>query len=126
MQQDHAQATMAPILKKEDGLIDWTMPAVDIENRVRGLSPWPGAYTDWGGERWTLWRVSAQSHDSGLSPGTISVVTKDALEVATGKGTIRLLEIQPANSRRMTMAQYLAGHRLTPGTILGASPNSIA
>jgi methionyl-tRNA formyltransferase len=121
IQQDHAQATLAPILKKEDGLIDWTMAATEIANRVRGLSPWPGAYTDCGGERWTLWRVLPRDEHADEVPGTIRTITKDAADVATGKGTIRLLEIQPANSRRMTMAQYLAGHRLPAGTILGSA-----
>lgn len=122
LQQDHSQATMAPMLKKEDGLIDWTMAAAEIRNRVRGLSPWPGAYTKCRGERWTIWRVAVLPESAAAPPGTITTVTKDALEVATGSGTIRLQEIQPANSRRMTVAQYLAGHRLAAGTQLGVAP----
>ncbi len=113
--QDDSQATMAPILKKEDGLIDWTSRAVDIANRVRGLSPWPGAYTFVTGERWTLWRVQASDESTGAAPGTVTKVAKDRVEVSTGSGTIRILDIQPSNSRRMTMAQYLAGHRLAEG-----------
>lgn len=125
-QQDHTLATMAPILKKEDGQIDWAMSAADIRNRIRGLSPWPGAYTDCKGERWSLWLVAVHEGTATAPPGTVTNVTKDAVDVATGEGTLRLKEIQPANSRRMTMAQYLAGHRLVPGTILGASlkPNA--
>ena len=65
--QDDTQATLAPLLKKEDGSIDWTMTAVDIANRARGLSPWPGAYTFVNGERWTLWRVQASDESSGAA-----------------------------------------------------------
>ena len=116
--QDHSLATLAPLLKKEDGLIDWALLARDIANRVRGLSPWPGAFTSVAGDRWTLWRVSAREDSPNETPGTITKVTKDSIDVATGRGTLQVLEIQPSNSRRMTMAQYLAGHRLTEGTTL--------
>jgi len=120
--QDDAQATMAPLLKKEDGLIDWTLSAVEIANRVRGLSPWPGAYTFVNGERWTLWRVQASDESTRATPGIVTKVAKDRLEVATGGGTIHIIDIQPSNSRRMTMAQYLVGHRLAEGLSLQAAP----
>jgi methionyl-tRNA formyltransferase len=120
--QDPSLATMAPLLKKEDGLIDWTLPAQDIANRVRGLSPWPGAYTFVNGERWILWRVGLSEESRGVVAGTVTQVTKDRVEVATGRGTIQIVEIQPSNSRRMTMIQYLAGHRLTQGISLQGPP----
>lgn len=120
--QDHAQATMAPLLKKEDGLIDWALTATEIANRVRGLSPWPGAYTYVNGERWTLWRVAVGDESQRADPGIVTKVTKDRVDVATGGGTIQILDIQPSNSRRMTMAQYLAGHRLSEGVSLQAGP----
>ena len=120
--QDDAQATMAPLLKKEDGLIDWTRPATEITNRVRGLSPWPGAYTYVNGERWTLCRVSVGEESHNAAPGTVTKVTKDRIDVATGGGTLQILDIQPSNSRRMTVAQYLAGHRVTEGVRLQAVP----
>lgn len=116
--QDHAQATMAPMLKKEDGVVDWTLTAVEIVNRVRGLSPWPGAYTYVNGERWILWRVTSGDAAQNAAPGTVTKVTKDRVDVATGGGTIHIVDIQPSNSRRMTMAQYLAGHRLAEGISL--------
>ncbi len=120
--QDPSLATMAPLLKKEDGLIDWTLPAPDIANRVRGLLPWPGAYTYVNGERWVLWRVAVSEGFPGAVAGTVTQVTKDKIEVATGRGTIQIVEIQPSNSRHMTMTQYLAGHRLTQGISLQAHP----
>jgi methionyl-tRNA formyltransferase len=118
--QDDSLATMAPLLKKEDGLIDWALPAKDIANRVRGLSPWPGAYTSVNDERWVLWRVAVKEGSPTKTPGTIIAVSKNSLEVATGEGTLQILEIQPSNSRRMTIAQYLSGHRLVEGTILSS------
>jgi methionyl-tRNA formyltransferase len=114
-QQDHSQATLAPLLKKEDGLIDWTMNAAAIANRVRGLSPWPGAYTFAGEDRWTIWRTVAATEQAKASPGTVTQVTKDAIHVATGNGVLMLMELQPANSRRMTVAQYLAGNPVGVG-----------
>lgn len=125
--QDHAQATMAPLLKKEDGLIDWTLPAAAIANRVRGLSPWPGAYTYKETERWSLWEVQAVDEavpgtSRPAAPGTLLVAGKDALLVQTGSGALRITEFQPANSRRMFVAQYLAGHELESGLRLGPPP----
>ncbi len=121
--QDHSQATLAPMLKKEDGFIDWSLSAVQIANRVRGLSPWPGAYTYAGDERWILWRAAAADGPTdSAAPGTVTAVRKDALLVATGKGLLMITELQPANSRRMGVAQYLAGHPLAPGLRLGSGP----
>lgn len=114
-QQDHSQATLAPLLKKEDGLIDWTLDATAIANRVRGLSPWPSAYTFAGEDRWTIWRTVASTEQAKASPGTVTQVTKDAIHVATGNGVLMLMELQPANSRRMTVAQYLAGNPVGVG-----------
>ena len=125
--QDHARATMAPLLKKEDGLLDWTLPALELANRVRGLSPWPGAYTYLGEDRWVIWKASV--HDGSAAagpPGTVMNATKEGLLVATGSGVLRIMEFQPANSRRMSVAQYLAGHTLPPGLRLGPPPATSA
>ncbi len=117
--QDHSQATMAPLLKKEDGLIDWKQEATAIANRVRGLAPWPGAYTYAQDDRWIIWRASAVDRPADTTaPGTILEVKKDGLLVATGRGALSITEFQPANSRRMSVAQYLAGHSLAPGLVL--------
>jgi methionyl-tRNA formyltransferase len=124
--QDPAKATLAPLLKKEDGAIPWTAPARDIANRVRGLSPWPGAYTYAEAERWIVTKASV-AEDSGPpagNPGTVVEVRKDVLLVATGQGLLAIHEIQPANSRRMTVGQYLAGHPVLPGLILGPGPQA--
>src|SRR6476660_9559652 len=114
--QDHSQATMAPLLKKEDGQIDWTASANEIANRIRGLSPWPGAFSYAGGERWTIWKAHPlQDSSADGEPGTAVAVTKDAVHIATGRGLLAVTELQPANSRRMSVQQYIAGHRLSPG-----------
>jgi methionyl-tRNA formyltransferase len=118
--QDASQATMAPLLRKEDGAIDWAMPATALANRVRGLSPWPGAYTALaGGDRWTIWRALALPDPATKPPGIVVAITTEAIHVATGKGILAVTELQPANSRRMTVSQYLAGHPVVVGSQLG-------
>lgn len=121
MTQDHAQATLAPLLKKEDGVIDWTADARSIANRIRGLSPWPGAYTFYGQERWNIWKAAAVQGPTQGQPGTVLAITKHSLTIATGSEPLEILEIQAANSKRMSVAQFLAGHRLSPGEQLGAA-----
>ena len=118
--QDASRATMAPLLRKEDGAIDWTKPATALANRVRGLSPWPGAYTALaGGDRWTIWRALALPDPATKPPGIVVAITTEAIHVATGKGILAVTELQPANSRRMTVSQYLAGHPVVVGSQLG-------
>jgi methionyl-tRNA formyltransferase len=119
--QDDRQATMAPLLKKEDGLIDWTMSATLLANRVRGLSPWPGAHTFFGEERWNIWKAVANMGVTTDKPGTIITVNKQSILVATGAGLLDISEIQTANSKRMSVAQFLAGHRVTAGVRLGST-----
>ena len=124
--QDHSQATVAPLLKKEDGIINWHSTAAELANKVRGLSPWPGAYTYLKDSRWIIWQASAFSEGAGqplLSavPGSIVDARKDGILVATGDGILIITELQSANSRRMTAAQYLAGHSLPPGLTLGSA-----
>ncbi|ALA56759.1 10-formyltetrahydrofolate:L-methionyl-tRNA(fMet) N-formyltransferase [Nitrospira moscoviensis] len=119
--QDETEATMAPLLKKEDGLMDWTMGAQALANRVRGLSPWPGAYTFLSAERWNIWKVVPNAASSTDKPGTIVAMTKQSIIVATGHGLLEILEIQTANSKRMPVAQFLAGHRVAAGLQLGTA-----
>jgi methionyl-tRNA formyltransferase len=120
--QNHALATLAPLLKKEDGVIDWTTSASNIANRVRGLSPWPGAYTYIGSERWMVWSATQSPGKPDVVPGTIIEVTKQSIHVATGDGVLALKEIQPSNRTRLTVAQYLAGHRVSAGQRFDAEP----
>jgi len=124
LRQDESQATLAPILKKEDGLVDWNMPARALTNRIRGLTPWPGAYTFSHADRWVLWKATGLSEPASAAPGTIINVSKQAIHVATGDGVLAVTDLQVANSRRMTVAQYLAGHPIQPGLSLG-SPSPV-
>jgi methionyl-tRNA formyltransferase len=131
--QDDSEATLAPILKKEDGLLDWSQSATILANRIRGLSPWPGGYTFVEGVRWGIWKVQIEepegdsvgaSRNTPHAPGTIIEVTKHGIYVQTGKGVLRLLDIQPANKKRLAMSDYLVGHRIEVGTILSQTPSS--
>jgi methionyl-tRNA formyltransferase len=118
--QDSSRATLAPLLKKEDGIIEWALPASALANRIRGLAPWPGAYTTVaGGDRWTIWRARKVPGSVTKSPGVIVAVTNEAIHVATGDGVLAILELQAANSRRMAVSQYLAGHAVAVGLQLG-------
>lgn len=117
--QDNSLATMAPLLKKEDGALDWTMSAVALAYRIRGLSPWPGAYTFLGQDRWNIWKAAARIDHPQQAPGTIVHVAKQCIHVATGEGLLELTEIQTANSKRMPVGQFLAGHHVKVGTRLG-------
>lgn len=118
--QDHAQATMAPLLKKENGVIDWTRRAADLANQVRGMSPWPGAVTQAGEEQWKIWKaVPAVESTAGQPPGTVLHAGPRGLLVATGEGALAITELQPPNRRRMSAADYLAGHPIKPGLVLG-------
>ena len=121
--QDSSRATLAPLLKKEDGVIDWTLPAMVLANRVRGLSPWPGAYTSVAGsDSWRIWRALALPGPVTTPPGVIVTITREAVHVATGDGVLAVMELQPANSRRMAVSQYLAGHPIAVGLQLGRGP----
>jgi methionyl-tRNA formyltransferase len=120
--QDDSRATLAPLLKKEDGLLDWAMSCESLHNRIRGLSPWPGAYTFLGSERWTIWTAAPHAVPAGEKPGTVVEVGKHHLLVATGSGRLELREIQTANSKRMPIDAFLAGHPVKVGTVLGIPP----
>ena len=118
--QDSSHATLAPLLKKEDGAIDWALPATALANRVRGLAPWPGAYTTAaGGERWTIWRSLVLPGPVTKPPGVVIAITTEAIHVATGEGVLAVMELQPAKSRRMAVSQFLSGHLVAVGLQLG-------
>ena len=113
--QDDAEATYAPRLKKEDGLVDWAVPAERIHNLIRGLHPWPHAFTFLDGNRLILLRSSPSADAHTEAPGTILVAEGDRLVVAAGEGTVRLQQIQVEGKRAMAPREFLAGHRVTRG-----------
>lgn len=123
--QDPTQATYAPRLTKDDGIIDWSKPAAVIHNQVRGLHPWPHAFTGLGGARLVILRTSIGPVASGAPGGSIVAATGDTFRVAAGDGrTIDLLLVQPEGRRAMTAREFLSGHRVVPGTRFEQPPAS--
>ena len=112
--QDDAAATYATRLTKQDGVVDWSRTAAEIHNQIRGLYPWPHAYSFVGGRRLILLRSTAVG-DERQPPGTVVESHGNCLDVATGRGTLRLLEVQPEGKRPMSVRDYLAGRPLSPG-----------
>lgn len=117
--QDEAMATYAPRLTKEEGLIDWTRPARTIHDRVRGLYPWPHAYTYLDGSRLIILTTHVRPATGDAAPGTVVEISRDAIEVATGDGgRIAIEAIQPEGKRPMRTRDYLAGRPITRGARL--------
>lgn len=126
VEQDDALATYAAKLEKAEGEIDWSLPARCLHNRVRGLQPWPMAWTHFGNLRLIVHqtRVPDDAPLSGLPPGAVIAATGDALRVATGQAALDILTVQPEGRRPMRAREFAAGHRLAPGMSLGAMPSS--
>jgi len=120
--QDDSAATYAPRLTKDDGRIDWAWPAEKIHNLIRGLHPWPHAATFFGSQRFILHRSKPVRDPVRAVPGTILEALGDRLLVAAGAGQVEILEIQPEGKRPMSVREFLAGHALTAGAVLHASP----
>ncbi len=116
--QDHTHATLAPILKKEDGLIDFSRPATEILNRMRGFQPWPGAYSKFRGKNLQIWKATAL--DRALSSSEIKT-ENDHFLVGCGQSTaIELLEVQVEGKKRTSAADFVRGYRPLPGEKLGS------
>lgn len=115
--QDHSQATYAPMLKKEDGKIDWRKTAEEIRNLIRGTLPWPGAYTTLEGKLLKVYKARVSEGDG--RPGEIIKSGSSILRVATGKGALDLLEVQIEGGKRLKAEEFLRGRRIKEGTLLG-------
>ena len=114
--QNPAEATLAPLLKKEDGVIDWAWPATVIHNRVRGLQPWPGAGTSFRGQALHIWR-SRPRPEQGGAPGRF--VSLKPPVVSCGADALELVEVQMEGRKRMAAADFVNGQRLTDNDRLG-------
>lgn len=115
--QDNAQATLAPILKKEDGRIDFQRTAAEIGNRARGFQPWPGAFTTFRGKNLHVW---AARMATGAAPESEIRLEDDRLLVGCGKGTkIEFLEMQPEGKKRMSARDFIHGYHPRTGEKLG-------
>ncbi len=114
------EATYAPIMKREDGLIDWSLSAHEIVNRVRGFQPFPGTYTFHEGARLTLWRAAAEEMSASKDAfGTVIEARGESLRIVCRDSVLRIEELQPEGKRRMGVRDFLNGARLDAGTVLG-------
>jgi len=116
--QDHDLATVAPMLKKDDGLIDWKKDAKKIECLIRGLDPWPTAFCFLNSKRLRLFSPEVLHKESDAQPGTVLQADKRGLLVACGINTLLIKEIQPEGKKRMAVKSFLCGHPITAGTLL--------
>ncbi len=114
-------ATLAPMLKREDGLIDWSTDAFAIEQRVRGFQPWPNAYTSFRSQRMIIWKAAPEWIEQlAFPPGQIIEARGDRLIIACGDGTaLRILELQAESGRRLSARDFLNGMHLKVGELLG-------
>jgi methionyl-tRNA formyltransferase len=117
--QNEAEATYAPILKREDGLVNWSFSAPEIYNRLRGFTPFPGCYTLLNGQRLEIVAATAEPASDEDAPGTIREITKDSLAVASGHHSqLRITQVQPAGKKSMSVRDFLNGVKLQVGTKL--------
>ena len=110
--QPDSGASYARKLDKNEALLDWSAPADLLERRVRAFNPWPVAWCFIGTERTRIWRASCIGHRSNEPPGVVLSAGSQGIDVATGRGTLRLLELQPPGKRRMSVADYLNARTL--------------
>jgi len=120
--QNEADATYAPMIKKEDGCIDWRQSAAVIERRIRAFTPWPSAYTTFHGKLLKIYKAQPelQAAQKAVSPGTVTEVSPVHLLVATGEGQLSLVEVQLEGRRRMRIEEFLRGHAVQPGVLFGS------
>ena len=116
--QDHSQATYAPMLKKEDGKIDWEKPAKEIRNLIRGALPWPSAYTNLEGKLLKIYKARIIEGEG--NPGEVMKSDSGILRVATGKDTLDILELQIEGGKKLKTKEFLRGRKIKEGTILGS------
>lgn len=114
--QDSSAATMAPLLEKHDGLIDWSRSARSVHNLVRGMTPWPGAYTFLRGRRIKVHRTVPTTLDpEGASPGEVTAIDADGILVACGEGTVEIRELQESGRKRVDARAFASGRHVAVG-----------
>ncbi|MBI5892244.1 MAG: methionyl-tRNA formyltransferase [Deltaproteobacteria bacterium] len=117
IEQDDSLATYAPMIKKEDGRIDWTLKAEEIKNLIRGLNPLPCAYTRWEGKQIKIFKAEVEAGVK-EEPGTIINISTEGIFVAAGRGTLLITELQMENKNRMSASEFIKGYRIVKGQIL--------
>jgi methionyl-tRNA formyltransferase len=118
-EQDESLATPAPMLKKEDGLIDWNRPAIEIERRVRGLDPWPGSYTHANGKLLKVHRAKVLSSALSGKPGEVMRADANGFWIATASGMLCLENVQLENKKSLPGTEFIKGARIKAGDRLG-------
>ena len=123
--QNHEQATYAPMLDKKLGNIDWKMPAVEIERLIRGLNPWPSAFTYLGGKMLKLWEAEVvELEDGAQTPGTLLDFDKDGFVVACGEDGLKIKSLQLQGKKRMATGDFLRGFSVEEGAVLKPMPEN--
>lgn len=120
-EQEHDAATHAAMLAKDDGRVDWTQPSGVVINHIRGMDPWPVAYSYRGDDRVKLYRASPSTRGNSLTdavPGQVLAVDAHGMHVVTGEGVVCVAEVQPPGKRRMAAHAYAAGRRWQAGECL--------
>jgi methionyl-tRNA formyltransferase len=117
--QNEDEATLAPMVRKEEGIVDWRRGAAEIARAVRAFSPWPSASTKLAGRSLKIHRAAPLAAAANVVPGTVLLAAGDRFEVATGDGCLALLEVQLEGKRRLTAREFLAGHPPRSGDRLG-------
>lgn len=118
--QNDAESCHAPLISKEMGKIDFSRTAYEIELQVRGMNPWPSAYTFYKGKQLKVWEAIACGEETvSEAPGTVLSVNKDHVAISTGKGILKLYSLQLEGKKRMSTHDFLLGVRVQPGEVLG-------
>ncbi len=118
VKQGESPTEYARMLDKDMGNIRWEDPAVNIERLIRGLNPWPSAYTGWKGKVMKLWRADVYEEETGKAPGTVVRVEKDGFSVQTGQGVLKVAELQIPGKKRMEAGAFLRGYPIKEGEVL--------
>jgi methionyl-tRNA formyltransferase len=125
--QDESLVTYAPNISREAEKLDWTRSAEALANQVRGLHPWPVAFTTWRGSPFKIWRAVALKERAEMTAGSVKRIDPTGIVVATGEGCLRLQEVQPAGKKRMLVQEFVRGYPMKVGEWLGEAgwPSSL-
>ena len=118
-QPEESPTEYARMIKKEDGRIDWTRPAAEIERLIRGMNPWPSAYTKLQGKTLKIWKSEVREESFGTQPGQVVGIEEDALLIQTGKGSLAVKELQLEGRKRMDTSSFLRGFSVSEHEVLG-------